>query len=594
MNVPRLVGVGRVDAVELARLAGRLSVLVPPLAAGWVRQRQQLPTWWVGGADQASVAVGRLVAVVEAEVDRLYLAAFAAAQARVAVASVRPRRDAPEVAGYPAAALAVADELAGSARWWGRRARFLRRLAADLRTSVVLCRRMTEVGPGAAQDQITSGWDQLADRWEQIAEGAVAPYRIAAEPAGRSVFHDGDRVVVNTGTGDDQVSVESDPAAGQWRVVVNGHLLRFPSNTHITVRAGPGDDRVTVSATVGVSVLGGAGNDELRGGDGNDWLYGGPGDDYLDGAGGADVLAGGSGDDVLYGAGAADVLIGGCGADYLDGGDGPDLLDGGPGRDILAGGDGEDVLDGGDGDDRLYPGRGRDYVDGAQGHDVAYVTGSHRHTRVEQTVTVEPAELDDTIRIVGGAGFAERVRADLRLLATSPVGQRMLAALRLTRPPDHPADPPARADQPARADRRDILVIIEDTASSASMTTLELADGRRLSVFTVTYHPASGVSTDHSPPIIGLFHELAHVYDFGRDTAAIGTHHDPRDPDLVTGHDGTLVEAPNDERAAVGLPIDHDGDPSTPHQINPNHPYELTENALRHEMGIPRRHHYGR
>jgi hypothetical protein len=344
-------------------------------------------------------------------------------------------------------------------------------------------------------------------------------------------------------------------------------------------------------------VLGGSGNDDLRGGDGDDWLSGGPGDDYLDGGGGGDVLSGGPDDDVLYGGDGGDLLLGGPGADYLDGGEGPDLLDGGSGRDILSGGDGDDALHGGDGDDLLYPGRGLDRIDGGDGHDAAYLTSGDHYTRVGQRVTVDPTELDSAIRIVGDAGFVERVRADLRLLATSPIGQRMLTALRLTRPPGHAAGPSPTGDRPARADRldqRDALVIIEDTASSASMTTLELADGGRLSVFTVTYDPARGLTADHSPPIIGLFHELAHVYDFTHGTGATGRHHDPRDPDRITGPDGTPVDVPNDERAAVGLPIDHDGDPSTPHQIDPKHPYELTENALRDEMGIPRRQRYGR
>jgi hypothetical protein len=53
------------------------------------------------------------------------------------------------------------------------------------------------------------------------------------------------------------------------------------------------------------------------------------------------------------------------------------------------------------------------------------------HAQVEQTVTVDPADLDATIRILGSTGLVERVRAVLQLLATSPVGQRMLAALRL-------------------------------------------------------------------------------------------------------------------------------------------------------------------
>jgi Ca2+-binding RTX toxin-like protein len=71
----------------------------------------------------------------------------------------------------------------------------------------------------------------------------------------------------------------------EWRVVVNGQLLRFAAGTDITVRTGPGDDHVTVSAMVGVTVLGGTGDDEVYGGEGDDRLYGGPGDDYLDGPG---------------------------------------------------------------------------------------------------------------------------------------------------------------------------------------------------------------------------------------------------------------------------------------------------------------------
>lgn len=540
----------RTGAVELARRAARLSALVAQLAAGWARQREGLPA-------DAGAAVEQLITVVEGEVDRLFLAAFAAAQALVGVTSSRPRRGAPDVTDYPAAARAVADELQAAAGLWGERARMRRRLAADLRRTAVLI-------------QSEEQWQAIARRWEPIAHGSVEPYRLPPEPAGTSLFHSGNRVVINTGVADDRVSVGQDPAAGDWRVVVNGRLHRFPAGTDITIRTGPGDDHVTVSATVGVTVLGGSGNDVVYGGEGADRLYGGPGDDYLDGRGGDDLLSGGPGDDVVYGADGADVLFGGPGDDYLDGGAGPDFVSGGDGSDVVAGGTGDDVLDGGRGDDRLYPGPGRDRVDGGAGHDVAYSTAESLHTAVEDVVLLAPVEPSTAIRIVGGPGFAERVRADLQVLATSPTGQRMLAGL-----------------------GGDSVVILEDTASSASMTTLERPDGRRLTVFTLTYDPSRGVTADHSPPIIGLFHELAHVYGFTHD-AATGRHDDPDDPDRVLDPDGMLIGTPNDERTAVGLPIDHDGDPSTPNQIDPNHPYELTENALRDEMGRPRRQRYGR
>jgi hypothetical protein len=79
------------------------------------------------------------------------------------------------------------------------------------------------------------------------------------------------------------------------------------------------------------------------------------------------------------------------------------------------------------------------------------------------------------------------------------------------------------------------------------------------------------------PPITVLYHELAHVYDFAHETAAQGYHDGPDNPG-----------ADNSERVAVGLPIDDDGDESTPDRIDPDHPYDYTENALRDEMGAPR------
>jgi hypothetical protein len=79
------------------------------------------------------------------------------------------------------------------------------------------------------------------------------------------------------------------------------------------------------------------------------------------------------------------------------------------------------------------------------------------------------------------------------------------------------------------------------------------------------------------PPITVLYHELAHVYDYANDTLADGYH---------TGDDNPDVD--NAERVATGLPIDHDGNPGTPRQLDPRHPYDFTENALREEMGTPR------
>jgi Ca2+-binding RTX toxin-like protein len=83
------------------------------------------------------------------------------------------------------------------------------------------------------------------------------------------------------------------------------------------------------------TVIGGSGNDVLRGdefdnvlhgGGGHDLLRGGAGNDDLSGQGGRDVLMGDAGDDELYGQGAPDLLVGGVGADFLDGGLRPDIV----------------------------------------------------------------------------------------------------------------------------------------------------------------------------------------------------------------------------------------------------------------------------
>jgi hypothetical protein len=79
------------------------------------------------------------------------------------------------------------------------------------------------------------------------------------------------------------------------------------------------------------------------------------------------------------------------------------------------------------------------------------------------------------------------------------------------------------------------------------------------------------------PPITVLYHELAHVYDYAHDTLADGAHAGPDNPGVDRA-----------ERVATGLPIDHDDDVSTPDRLDPRHPYDYTENALREEIGAPK------
>jgi Ca2+-binding RTX toxin-like protein len=80
-------------------------------------------------------------------------------------------------------------------------------------------------------------------------------------------------------------------------------------------------------------LIGGPGNDTLRGSSRGDFLFGFGGDDSLFGRGGTDFLFGGAGMDMLYGGGGRDYLYGGAGDDLLIGGSGNDFLSGGAGAD---------------------------------------------------------------------------------------------------------------------------------------------------------------------------------------------------------------------------------------------------------------------
>jgi hypothetical protein len=280
----------------------------------------------------------------------------------------------------------------------------------------------------------------------------------------------------------------------------------------------------------------------------------------------------------MYGLDGDDRISGDGENDYADGGAGDDRVDGGRGNDTISGGRGDDTLRGGSGDDHIYTGRGRDTVDGERGTDTAY--GQADDTLVaERVVIVELRAVGTTITIEGSPAFVDRVRADLDMLRASPRGQAMLAALddgvRRSRSP--------WADVPVigrLVNRGDTLTILEYVSSSRaednSFAHRDVERFRRGHQMLVEYQ----TDLDHAhggPPISVLYHELAHVYDYVHDTMADGTY---------TGADNPGAD--NAERVAMGLPIDHDQDPSTPDQLDPRHPYDCTENALREEMGIRR------
>jgi PKD domain/RTX calcium-binding nonapeptide repeat (4 copies) len=144
----------------------------------------------------------------------------------------------------------------------------------------------------------------------------------------------------------------------------DGQTLNEPiaSVKQINIIGGAGPDYIYVdsSITIPTSILGGAGNDSIRGGGGRNTINGGTGDDWISGRGTSNTIYGGDGDDTL---------LGGSGNDFIDGGAGDDSIDGAAGDDTLIGDDGNDTLLGDAGNDSLVGGSGDNDIEGGLGND---------------------------------------------------------------------------------------------------------------------------------------------------------------------------------------------------------------------------------
>lgn len=419
--------------------------------------------------------------------------------------------------------------------------------AASIRASLqsVLDRQAKAIAATVAD------WDRVATTWRLDAEGEPA-FTTPAEAVATLVLTTGDAVVISTGSGDDHVRVALDPTTGEQIVTSGSGVWRFAADAELIVRTGEGNDTVVVApgTAVRVTLIGGAGADALTGGDAADALLGLGGNDYLNGGAGADLIDGGAGNDAAYGLGGDDVMAGGTGRDVLNGGAGADRLSGEDGADVLSGGDGADRLDGDE--DVVYTGPGADTVHGGA---TVYST-KDASVEAARQVTVQIPDLGKDIRVDGTPEFVERVQSDLDLLRSSPTGQRMLAAL------DHGLT------------GRDTLTIREFAEhNAAAWPDVSPDPGHQRAI---DYNPAFNTFLGDTPPVVALYHEMAHQYDYVSQTTLPGNHTDPAYPD---GPD-----VPNSERQAVGLPVDDDRDPRTPSRIDPAHPLPFTENGLRQEL----------
>ncbi len=120
------------------------------------------------------------------------------------------------------------------------------------------------------------------------------------------------------------------------------------------------------------TIVGGGGNDSLYGQDGADIVYGEAGGDFMYGGLDIDILVAGLGDDSVLGEDGDDFLYGQEGSDLLIGGDGVDFAYGGVGTDTILGGAGADTLLGEDGADQIFGATGADLMIGGTGADTMF------------------------------------------------------------------------------------------------------------------------------------------------------------------------------------------------------------------------------
>lgn len=216
-------------------------------------------------------------------------------------------------------------------------------------------------------------------------------------------------------------------------------------NATIELQGDAGNDTLDVSAlSRATKLVGGLGNDGLKGGTANDTLIGNDGNDSLTGGTGTDLvietLAGivtlsGSalkattGNDSLSGieqvslngGSAADkfdanaapatmsvTLTGNGGNDTLIGGAANDLLSGGDNDDSLVGNAGNDTLNGGNDNDDLNGGVGTDSLAGGDGTDRVIESGNFNFTLVDASLSsgngVDVLDSIDSALLTGGNG----------------------------------------------------------------------------------------------------------------------------------------------------------------------------------------------
>ncbi|MGL4178030.1 MAG: M91 family zinc metallopeptidase [Dermatophilaceae bacterium] len=438
-------------------------------------------------------------------------------------------------------------------------------------------------------------WRGIAETWRPVTDGVRNGFRAPLDGGDTGLLVVDGKAIVNPGRAH-SVTVGRDPETGQRLVhVVKGlgkvDHYRIPSGADPVIRGAQRSSNVIVHGAgavtfVGndetVEFVGGSGNDRvvglggrdlLDGGGGQDMISGGSGPDYLDGQRGTDRLTGGSGHDSIYGGPGDDTLRGEDGSDHHEGGHGDDDVSGGRGGDVLSGGRDDDTLLGGEQDDAAYGGFGADRIHGGQGEGDSVYDGARTTTsgseNVHRVIPTDPRSVFEfDAHGPDTTDYRERVGDDLLFLGSSPTGRGML-------------------DEVERVKNLEGIDVSVRHVPDIEGSSVEKVSSDHISISYSVSAPENDSSRPSSPPAV-LFHEMNHVRAYGLDRIPNSI----QSEDNYQGNDSVDFGQGNVERWAVGLPVDHDNDPSTPEELDPGNPRRLTENGLLLEFGWPERRHY--
>lgn len=344
---------------------------------------------------------------------------------------------------------------------------------------------------------------------------------------------------------------------GDDRVIAN--QLDFRADSRSAAIEGPGaaEGMSKDSGSAGVSVTG-------------NYIDGGDGADYIEGGRGGDYIIAGSGNDVIYGLSGDDYIDGGDGRDYIDGGKGNDVISAGAGSDMVFGGRGSDTIYAGSGNNVIAGGRDRDTVNGGSGVNRIDTDGKDIITGGDNTVeTVRPKRVSGRISVkTENEGYRERVESDLEALSSSSTGQKMLKGL-------------------AHMRLHSVKISPADGGNSCSFNMSGVAHdngwpgiGCNSAVF---YNRSDinigGAGWGERPPVVGLYHELAHAYDAGR--GRVDEHLYYYDGSMAPEGAKSFGAVEGAELQAVGIDIGSDR-----LRLNPE---GISENSLRDYLGLERR-----